>query len=214
MVQGVSFSAAPGELVALMGASGTGKTTVLRAIAGLDAITAGTIEIGAVRTTPGALPRGSRLRDLHRAVGMVFQFHHLFAHMSAVQNVVLAPVHVLGQPRADAERRARELLEMLGVGGRAESMPHELSGGEAQRVAIARALAVEPPVLLMDEPTASLDRTRRGELAATLRSLAGQGRTVVVATHDGEFARDCAHRVVVLDEGRVTAEGAPADVLA
>jgi ABC-type polar amino acid transport system ATPase subunit len=214
VVQGVSFSAAPGELVALMGASGTGKTTVLRAIAGLDAITAGTIEIGAVRTTPGALRRGCGLRDLHRAVGMVFQFHHLFAHMSAVQNVVLAPVHVLRQPRADAERRARELLEMLGVGGRAESMPHELSGGEAQRVAIARALAVEPPVLLMDEPTASLDRARRGELAATLRSLAGQGRTVVVATHDGEFTRDCAHRVIVLDEGRVTAEGAPADVLA
>ena len=118
---------------------------------------------------------------------MVFQFHHLFAHLTALHNVWLAPVHVLRQPRADAERRAHELLEMLGVGDRAAALPHELSGGEAQRVAIARALAVDPPVLLMDEPTASLDPARRGELAATLRQLAAQGRTVVVATHDERF---------------------------
>jgi ABC-type polar amino acid transport system ATPase subunit len=197
-----------------MGASGTGKTTVLRAIAGLDPVAAGTIAIDGVSTIHPGMPRAGALRELHRAVGMVFQFHHLFEHLSALRNVTLAPVHVLGQPRAAAERRARELLEMLGVAGRADSMPHELSGGEAQRVAIARALAVEPPVLLMDEPTASLDRARRGELAATLTSLAQQGRTVIVATHDAEFARDCADRVVVLDSGRVTARGTPGNVLA
>src|SRR5205814_3040717 len=106
-------------------------------------------------------------------------------------------------PRADAERAARASLEMLGVGQRADAMPHELSGGEAQRVAIARALAVEPPVLLMDEPTASLDPARRGDLAATLRQLAAQGRTVVVATHDAEFARACAHRVLAVEGGAV-----------
>jgi ABC-type polar amino acid transport system ATPase subunit len=112
-------------------------------------------------------------------------------------------VHVQRQPQAEAKRKARELLDHLGVGARAEAVPRELSGGEAQRVAIARALAVEPPLLLMDEPTASLDPARRGELAATLRQLAAEGRTLVVATHDEEFARSCAHRVLIMEEGRV-----------
>jgi ABC-type polar amino acid transport system ATPase subunit len=212
VVEDVSFSAARGEVLALMGASGTGKTTVLRAMGGLEPIAAGVIEIGGVRLVSGGIPRGALRKELHRRVGMVFQFHHLFEHMTALHNVWLAPVHVLRQSRAEAERRARELLEMLGVGGRADSMPQELSGGEAQRVAIARALAVEPPVLLMDEPTASLDQGRRGELAATLRQLAAGGRTIVVATHDADFVRACATRVVLLEEGRVTAEG-PSDLV-
>jgi ABC-type polar amino acid transport system ATPase subunit len=152
---------------------------------------------------PGGIPRGHTLRDLHRRVGMVFQFHHLFAHMTAHKNVWLAPVHVMHRPRADAEARARELLVTLGVGDRSAAMPHELSGGEAQRVAIARAIAVEPPLLLMDEPTASLDPARRHDLAATLRQLAGQGRTILIATHDAEFARVCADRVLSIDGGRI-----------
>lgn len=213
VLEHLSFSAAGGELLALMGASGTGKTTVLRAVAGLDPIAAGAIDLGGLRLTPGRPLRGRLRRDLHRVVGLVFQFHHLFSHMSALHNVSLAPIHVLRQPRAEAERRACELLEMLGVGGRGAAMPHELSGGEAQRVAIARALAVEPPILLMDEPTASLDRARRGELATTLTQLAAQGRTVVVATHDTDFARACAHRAVILDSGRVVGEGKPSEVL-
>jgi len=185
IVSGISFHAARGEVVALMGASGAGKTTILRALAGLEPIAAGSV------TVP-------------RPVGMVFQFHHLFANMTAHRNVWLALVHVLKRPRAEAERRAAELLDSLGVGERSSAMPHELSGGEAQRVAIARALALEPPVLLMDEPTASLDPARRGDLAATLRRLAVEGRTVVVATHDAEFARACAHRVLSIERGRVT----------
>ena len=213
VIHDVSFSASSGELLAVMGASGSGKTTLLRAVGGLEPIAEGTIDIDGVRLTAGGLPRGQQLRDLHRRVGIVFQFHHLFAHMTALHNVWLAPVHVLHRPRADSERAARELLETLGVGHRADAMPHELSGGEAQRVAIARALAVAPPVLLMDEPTASLDPTRRGELAATLGQLAAQGRTIVVATHDGAFAHACAHRVVVVDAGRVTREGRPSNVL-
>ncbi|PYR67755.1 MAG: ectoine/hydroxyectoine ABC transporter ATP-binding protein EhuA [Acidobacteria bacterium] len=184
IVSGVSFAAERGEIVVLMGASGAGKSTILRAIAGLDPAVAGTISIP-------------------RPVGMVFQFHHLFANMSAQKNVWLAPVHVLKRPRPEAEHRAQELLVSLGVGHRASAMPHELSGGEAQRVAIARALAIEPPVLLMDEPTASLDPARRGDLAATLRQLAGEGRTIVVATHDAEFARACAHRVLSIEGGRL-----------
>ncbi len=184
VVSGVSFAAAPGDIVALMGASGGGKTTILRAIAGLDPVAAGTVAI-------------------RRPVGMVFQFHHLFANMTVHKNVWLAPVHVFGRPRAEAEQRARELLASLGVGDRASAMPHELSGGEAQRVAIARALAIDAPVLLLDEPTASLDAGRRGDLATTLRGLAADGRAIVVATHDAEFARACAHRMLSVEEGRV-----------
>ncbi len=186
IVADATFTAAAGEIVALRGASGAGKTTILRAIAGLDPIDSGTVSIP-------------------RPVGMVFQFHHLFANMSAHRNVWLAPVHVLKRPRVEAELRAQELLTSLGVGDRASAMPHELSGGEAQRVAIARALAIDPHILLMDEPTASLDAARRGDLAATLRQLATEGRTIVIATHDAEFARACAHRELTVQGGRVHA---------
>jgi ABC-type polar amino acid transport system ATPase subunit len=203
IVRGVSLEAAPGEIVALMGSSGSGKTTLLRAVAGLDPIAGGSVTIDGLRLEAGPPPKGDMRRELHQRVGMVFQFHHLFEHLTALHNVCLAPVHVLGQSRADAERRARELLDHLGVGAQAHSLPRELSGGQAQRVAIARALAVGPPVLLMDEPTASLDPARRGELATMLRQLAAEGRTLVVATHDAEFARACAHRALVLEEGRV-----------
>jgi len=184
IISGISFHAERGEIVAIMGPSGAGKTTILRALAGLDRIASGSV-------------------DVPRPVGMVFQFHHLFANMTAHKNVWLAPVHVLKRPLAEAEQRATELLAALGVGERSAAMPHELSGGEAQRVAIARALALEPQVLLMDEPTASLDPERRGDLAATLRRLADEGRTIVVATHDADFARACAHRVLNIGDGRI-----------
>ena len=203
LARDVSFTANRGDVVALMGASGTGKTTILRMIAGLDPLGAGRIVIDGLELTAGSRPRGQTLRELHTRVGIVFQFHHLFAHRTALDNVWLAPVHVQGVPRPEAEQRARVLLDRLGVGGRAAAMPHELSGGEAQRVAIARALAVDPPLLLMDEPTASLDAARRGDLAATLRELAGGNRAIVVTTHDGEFARACATRVLTLEGGRI-----------
>ncbi len=193
IVREVTLSADRGERLAIMGPSGSGKTTILRGIAGLDPLASGSLQVG--------------------RVGMVFQFHHLFAHLTAVHNVWLAPVHVLRQPRVDAERRAHQLLGMLGVAGRAAALPHQLSGGEAQRVAIARALAVDPPVLLMDEPTASLDPARRGELAGTLGQLAAEGRTVVVSTHDSDFARSFADRIVVLEGGRVVRTGRARDLL-
>ena len=207
VLQGVTFDVPRGELVALMGPSGSGKTTILRVIAGLEPFQSGTVQVEDLAMDSGAWLTPATLRALRRKVGMVFQFHHLFEHLPAIKNVWLAPVHAYGVPLREAERRARELLAALGVEHRAAALPRELSGGEAQRVAIARALAVDPPLLLMDEPTASLDQARRMELRDLLRGLLRDGRTLIVATHDEEFARGCATRVLRVMEGRVYEEG-------
>jgi ABC-type polar amino acid transport system ATPase subunit len=193
ILRGVDFEAGAGEIVALMGLSGSGKTTILRAIAGLAPGIEGEV--------------------VAQKAGMVFQFHYLFEHLTATENVTLAPVHVLRVKPDDARRRAAQLLEQLGVGHRAHALPRELSGGEAQRVAIARALAVDPPLLLLDEPTASLDPARRNDLAAALRALAAAGRALVFTSHDVDFVCDCASRVLVLSEGKVVEEGEPRQVL-
>jgi ABC-type polar amino acid transport system ATPase subunit len=213
VLDGVDLSVERGEVVALMGLSGAGKSTILRAIAGLEPFDAGTIRVDEVTVTAGT-STADALHVLHQRVGMVFQFHYLFEHLTAAENVWLAPVHAQGINRRAAETRARGLLAELGVGHRADALPRELSGGEAQRVAIARALAVDPPVLLLDEPTASLDPARRGELASTLRALAASGRTLFVTSHDDDFVRDVATRVLVLAEGVVVESGSPMDVLA
>jgi ABC-type polar amino acid transport system ATPase subunit len=205
ILNGASLGVTRGELVALMGPSGSGKTTMLRAVAGLEAFQSGSIVIDDVRLEGGAPTAKPTLARLRRKVGMVFQFHCLFEHLTAMQNVCLAPVHAHGTPAADARRRAETLLASFGVEHRAHALPRELSGGEAQRVAIARALAVDPPVLLMDEPTASLDPIRRAELGELLRGLLAHGRTLVVATHDEDFARDFATRIVRMQDGLVVA---------
>ena len=210
---GVDLQVGRGELVALMGLSGGGKTTFLRAVAGLETFDAGLLAVDGVELPAGRLPPAAALRALRRKVGMVFQFHYLFEHMTALHNVWLAPVHVHHVPRAEAESRARALLDQLGVGARAMALPRELSGGEAQRVAIARALAVDPPLLLMDEPTASLDPARRDELGETLGRLTGAGRTLLAATHDDDFVRDFADRVVIMAQGQVVEQGPPSRVL-
>ena len=213
VLRGVDLHVGRGELVALMGLSGGGKTTFLRVVAGLEPFDSGTLAVDGVSLSAGGLPAPDVVRALRRKVGMVFQFHHLFEHMTAVHNVWLALVHVHGAPRHDAERRALALLEQMGVGARAHALPRELSGGEAQRVAIARALAVDPPLLLMDEPTASLDPARRDELGDTLERLTQSGRTLLAATHDDDLVRDYADRVIVMADGRVVEQGNPADVL-
>jgi ABC-type polar amino acid transport system ATPase subunit len=205
VLRGVTFEMHCGEVVALMGSSGSGKTTILRAIAGLDPIDRGEIAVGGVRVSGGA---GRDCRQLRARSAMVFQFHCLFEHLSAAQNVWLAPVHVQRIPRPEAVQRATALLRSLGVEHRAGALPRELSGGEAQRVAIARALAVDAPVLLMDEPTASLDPERRTELAALVRSLVDRDRALIVATHDEEFARAVATRVLRVRDGLVAPAGA------
>jgi ABC-type polar amino acid transport system ATPase subunit len=209
---GVDIAVNRGDVVALMGLSGSGKTTILRAVAGLERFEAGEILVDTVRLTPGEDPREARA-ELQQRVGMVFQFHFLFEHLSALHNVSLAPVHVQRTSRANADRRAQALLDELGVGHRAFALPRELSGGEAQRVAIARALAVDPPLLLLDEPTASLDPARREELGRTLTGLAEQGRTLVMTSHDDDFVRDHASRVVILSGGCVVEEGSARAVL-
>jgi ABC-type polar amino acid transport system ATPase subunit len=201
---GVSLEVSRGELVAIMGPSGSGKTTILRAVAGLERFQAGQIEVDGVKLAGGADPPKPTLRELRRKVGMVFQFHCLFEHLSAIENVCLAPVHAHGITPAAARKRALELLGAFGVDHRATALPRQLSGGEAQRVAIARALAVDPPLLLMDEPTASLDPERRTELGTLLQGLQRQHRTLIVSTHDEDFARDFATRILRLKEGRVT----------
>lgn len=203
VLTGVSLEVGRGELVAIMGPSGSGKTTILRAVAGLESFQAGRIAVDGVALTGGSQATKATLRELRRKVGMVFQFHCLFEHLTAIDNVCLAPVHAHGVAVPDARRRALELLAGFGVEHRAAALPRHLSGGEAQRVAIARALAVDPPLLLMDEPTASLDPERRAELGALLRELQRQNRTLLIATHDEDFAHDWATRVVQMRDGRV-----------
>jgi polar amino acid transport system ATP-binding protein len=205
ILAGVTFDAGRGEIVAIMGPSGSGKTTILRAIAGLDPFQAGRVSVEDVALEGGADVSSATLGRLRRKVGMVFQFHCLFEHLPALQNVWLAPVHAHGVGLEEAKRRARDLLAAFGVAHRANALPRELSGGEAQRVAIARALAVDPRLLLMDEPTASLDAARRAELGELLKGLVRQGRTLVIATHDEDFARGCATRVLRVSDGAVFA---------
>ncbi len=209
VLRGVDLHVGPGELVALMGLSGSGKTTILRAIAGLEPFNGGTIDVQGLVLDGGARHHA----DLHRRVGMVFQFHCLWDHLTALENITLAPVHVYRAAAPDAAARARGLLQELGVGHRETALPRELSGGEAQRVAIARALAADPKVLLMDEPTASLDPARRGELGHTLRQLVATGRSLLLTCHDDDFVRDFATRVVVLADGVVVEAGDPRVVL-
>ena len=212
ILRGVDLLVERGEIVALMGLSGSGKTTILRSVAGLERFDAGTVVVDGT-TLSGGMSTGDIRRSLRGKVGMVFQFHFLFEHLSALDNICLAPVHVHKVGRVQAEARARELLEHLGVGHRATAFPRELSGGEAQRTAIARALAVDPPLLLLDEPTASLDPARCRELGQTLQTLAGEGRTLVMTSHDDEFVAEFATRVVVLADGCVVEAGVPRDVL-
>jgi len=194
ILRGVNLVARRGEIVALMGLSGGGKTTVLRCVAGLEGY-------------------DGRISIDRKDVGMVFQYHFLFEHLTVLHNVTLAPMHVQRVAKKDASDKAIELLTLLGVDHRRNALPRELSGGEAQRVAIARAMAMDPPLLLMDEPTASLDPARRGELGETLRKLTGGGRTLLITTHDDDFARDFADRVVILAEGEVVEEGVTREVL-
>jgi ABC-type polar amino acid transport system ATPase subunit len=213
VLQGVDLAVSPGEICALMGASGAGKSTVLRSIAALERFDAGEIDVGGFVLRPGPVPRESALKGLRSKVGMVFQAHALFEHLTALENVTLAPVHALRWPRARARETAMALLETLGVAHRADAYPRQLSGGEAQRAAIARALAPGPMLLLMDEPTSALDPARRGALGDTLRSLAKEGRGLLVSTHDVDFAEAHADRVAVLADGVLVECGPARDVL-
>jgi polar amino acid transport system ATP-binding protein len=213
VLRGVGFAVQRGEIVALMGLSGGGKTTVLRAIAALEPFDSGTIDVSGVVLRAGDHQPRAAIRELRRRVGLVFQAPSLFEHLTAIENVLLAPLYVAHADRSQASDRAVELLDSLGVAHRRNAFPRELSGGEAQRVAIARAMAMDPPLLMMDEPTAALDPARRFELGETLVRLTREGRTLLVTTHDDDFARNFATRVIILAEGEIVEEGHPRDVL-
>ncbi|QSQ13790.1 amino acid ABC transporter ATP-binding protein [Myxococcus landrumensis] len=214
VLDGFCASFAPGEVVALVGPSGCGKSTLLRCLNGLEPFDSGHIRVGDAVLEPGAEgKRGALVSSIRRRVGFVFQQWHLFAHRTALGNVIEAPRFVRGMDLKTATELGRVLLEKVGLEHRAGAYPSELSGGEQQRVAIARALAMEPEVLLLDEPTSALDPERVGELVALLSRLRDDGLTLVAVTHEMRFARELATRMLVLHGGRVLEEGSPEQVL-
>jgi glutamate transport system ATP-binding protein len=205
VLQDIDLSIDRGEVVVVIGPSGSGKSTLCRAINRLESIQQGEIRIDGER-----LPEeGKALARLRSDVGMVFQSFNLFAHKTILQNVTLAPTRVRRQSKAQAEQRARELLDRVGVGHQADKYPAQLSGGQQQRVAIARALAMEPKVMLFDEPTSALDPEMINEVLDVMTALAREGMTMIVVTHEMGFARRAANRVVFMDGGRVVETADP-----
>jgi polar amino acid transport system ATP-binding protein len=205
VLKGIDLVVQKHEVVCLIGASGSGKSTLLRCIDLLEPVDAGRISIDGIDITA----RGTDQDAVRRRIGIVFQSFNLFPHMTVLQNVALAPVKVLKQSREQAAERSRELLERFGLADKADEYPDRLSGGQQQRVAIVRALAMDPDVLLLDEITSALDPELVAEVLDVIRELAAQGMTMVIATHEMAFARDVAHRVCFLDDGRILEEGPP-----
>ncbi|WP_344860058.1 ectoine/hydroxyectoine ABC transporter ATP-binding protein EhuA [Planomonospora alba] len=219
VLRGLDFEVRRGERVTLIGPSGSGKTTILRLLMTLERVTSGTIEVDGeclshVRRRGRLVPADERhLRRIRRKIGMVFQQFNLFANMNVLRNLTEAPVRALGLPREQAEARARELLEMVGLADKALEHPSRLSGGQQQRVAIARALAMEPEVLLLDEVTSALDPELVAGVLDLLRDIARSGDlTVLCVTHEMRFARDVSHRVLMFDHGRIIEDGPPEQI--
>jgi polar amino acid transport system ATP-binding protein len=219
VLKGIDLDVAQGETVVILGPSGSGKSTFLRCINHLEAIDQGAIEVDGeqigYRLRNGRLDRLSdrEIARQRRKIGMVFQQFNLYPHMTALENVIEAPVGVHGQDRDEAIRHARELLTRVGLEQKIDAYPRQLSGGQQQRVAIARALAIKPKLMLFDEPTSALDPELVGEVLATMRDLANQGLTMIVVTHEIGFAREAADRVVFMDGGNVIETGPPDEVL-
>ncbi|WP_406603331.1 amino acid ABC transporter ATP-binding protein [Nocardioides dongkuii] len=205
VLQDITLSIARGEVVVVIGPSGSGKSTLCRAINRLETIDKGTISLDG-RPLP---QEGKQLAELRADVGMVFQSFNLFAHKTILENVTLGPIKVRKKSKADAEKRAMELLERVGVDHQAQKYPAQLSGGQQQRVAIARALAMEPKVMLFDEPTSALDPEMISEVLEVMVDLAKRGMTMVVVTHEMGFARTAADRVVFMSDGAIVEENTP-----
>ena len=213
VLRDVAFAVPSGSVTVLIGPSGSGKTTVLRCLNALETADAGTVRIGDVEVDYAARPGKRALTQLRAQSAMVFQAHNLFPHLTVLRNVTEGPVVAHGTPRAEAEERARALLESVGLGGKADQHPYQLSGGQQQRVGIARALALEPELLLFDEPTSALDPELVGEVLGVMKDLADAGRTMVVVTHEMRFARSVADQVLFMDGGVVVERGEPDAVL-
>jgi len=218
VLKGVSLSAREGDVISILGASGSGKSTMLRCINMLEVPDSGEIRIGGEtiglrQSRKGMVPADQRQVDRIRSrVAMVFQSFNLWSHLTILENVIEAPIHVQKRPRHECIAEAMELLNKVGIADKRNQYPSHLSGGQQQRAAIARALAMHPKVMLFDEPTSALDPELVGEVLRVMRSLAEEGRTMLVVTHEMGFARDVSNRVVFLHKGVVEEEGPPAEV--
>ena len=209
VLDGIDLSVDPGEVLVVIGPSGSGKSTLLRCINLLEPIDDGRIFFEGQDLTG----RGVKVDRVRQRIGIVFQQFNLFPHLRAVDNLTLAARRVAKMPRKDAEARAHELLERVGLDGKARSYPHQLSGGQQQRVAIARALMMRPHVMLFDEVTSALDPELVGEVLVVMRDLAQDGMTMLVVTHEMQFARDVGDRLIFMDGGKIVEEGQPNEVL-
>jgi len=219
VLKGVSLTAYDHDVIAILGSSGSGKSTLLRCINLLETPDSGKVtvkgELINMRQRRGSMEPVDRkqVERIRRRLSMVFQQFNLWAHMTVLENVIEAPIHVLGVPRAEAIEKAEAMLDKVGVAAKRNAYPAELSGGQQQRVAIARALAMEPTALLFDEPTSALDPELVGEVLKVMRVLADEGRTMLVVTHEIGFAREVSDRVIFLHQGRIEEEGTPEEVL-
>jgi ABC-type polar amino acid transport system ATPase subunit len=209
VLDGIDLTVAPGEVLVVIGPSGSGKSTLLRCVNLLEPIDSGRIFFEGEELTR----RGVKVDRIRQRIGIVFQQFNLFPHLRAIDNLTLAARRVSHMPRREAEARAHELLERVGLDGKARSYPHQLSGGQQQRVAIARALMMRPHVMLFDEVTSALDPELVGEVLVVMRDLAQDGMTMLVVTHEMQFARDVGDRLIFMDGGRIVEEGQPIEVL-
>jgi L-cystine transport system ATP-binding protein len=213
VLKGVSFSVAQGSATAIIGPSGSGKTTLLRALNALDVPDAGVIRVGEVEIDFSKPVSKDQLRRYRAQSGFVFQSHNLFPHKTVLQNVTEGPIVVQKQPNEQAEADAVELLEQVGLAEKRDQYPFQLSGGQQQRVGIARALALKPKVVLFDEPTSALDPELVGEVLSVIKDLAVEGWTLVVVTHEIQFARQVSDQVLFTDRGVILEKGPPAEVI-
>jgi glutamine transport system ATP-binding protein len=205
----INLKIGSGEVVVIIGPSGSGKSTLLRCINKLEVITDGKLFVDGMEVNDPKVDE----RLIRQEAGMVFQQFHLFPQMTALENVAFGPIRVRGAKKADAEALARTLLAKVGLSERAGHFPSELSGGQQQRVAIARALAVKPKLMLFDEPTSALDPELRHEVLQVMKDLAEEGMTMVIVTHEIDFARKVASRLIFIDQGRITEDGDPASLI-
>jgi len=219
VIKGMSLQANKGDVISLIGASGSGKSTFLRCINLLETPNKGEVRVNGELMEMKTDSKGNRVAADQKQVdrirtklGMVFQSFNLWSHMTILENIMEAPVHVLGHSKTEAHAKAMQLLEKVGIADKAHQYPDHLSGGQQQRAAIARALAMDPEVMLFDEPTSALDPELVGEVLRVMRQLAAEGRTMIVVTHEMTFAREVSSKVIFLHEGMVEEEGTPEEV--
>ena len=208
VLKDVDLAVTPGEVVVIIGASGSGKSTLIRCINGLEEFQSGNLDVDGRQLLPNG-KASKALQQIRTEVGMVFQQFNLFPHMTVLDNVTLAPMKVRGASRDEARSTARRLLERVGISDQAEKFPSQLSGGQQQRVALARALAMEPRLMLFDEPTSALDPEMIGEVLDAMRELAREGMTMIIVTHEMNFAREVADRVIYIHKGEIVEQGTP-----